>query len=476
MKTFNNYLYNMAYQVLTLLVPLITTPYISRVLEVDGVGRYSVTQTVIEYFILFGLLGMSIYGTRQIAYVRDDKEQKEQTFWDLNYMRMITMGIATVCYFLYVFLIEENKTLYLVQSFNVFSSFIDISWYFAGIEQFRTTALRNVIVKIITVVLIFSFVKTKDDLVLYALIVSLSLFVGQAVLWINIKREVGFKKPNWKQIQFFFWGSFKLWLPTIAASVYTSLDKLMLSYYTNDIQVGLYVNSQKIVKIASTITTALSIVTIPKTSNSYSNGRIEEMSKTVYTSLSAVSFLAFPMTFGLMAVRETLVPWFLGKGYEGVVDLLLISALLIITLSWSSILANQVLVASKKENYYTVAIIIGAVVNFGLNIILIPRYKAVGALCTSVLAEYLGMFVMLFFSRKIISSKVFLKNILPYLVGGLLVYVCVYPLGGYLRTNMLSTMVQVLVGGVVYIVAMFIIKDSILLYIIDNTIRRIKVK
>lgn len=468
MKTLKNYLYNLSYQLLTLIVPLVTTPYISRVLKADGIGQYSYSQAIMEYFVLFGLLGMATYGSRQIAYVRDNETEKSQAFWDLNATRLVTMAIATIGYIMFCVYHTENRLLYILQLFTVLASLIDISWYFAGVEKFKITAIRNIFVKIVSVVLIFVFVKKRTDLNLYAFIVSISLFLGQAILWIGIKKEVTYKKIIWRNVKKYLWGSFKLWLPTIAASIYTSFDKIMLGYFTDDTQVGLYVNSQKIVKIATTVTTALATVTIPKVANSYSNGKMEEMRETVYKSLTAVSFLAFPMCAGLMAIRETLVPWFLGKGFEPVVNLLLVSSLLIITLSWSSILANQILVATKRENLYTLAIVIAAIINVGLNMILIPKFQSMGALFTSVLAEYIGMLMMLWFSRKIISVKDFFKKIIKYMICSGIMYCIVYAIGRVLPKTFFTTVIQIIIGGVIYLGLMLFFKDQIFKYLVNS--------
>lgn len=473
MKTFKNYLYNLVYQLLALIVPLITTPYISRVLRAEGIGKYSYTQAIMEYFVLFGLLGMATYGSREIAYVRDNEEEKSQAFWDLNATRVVTMLIATVAYILFCILNSENRKLYIVQIFTVLASLIDISWFYAGIEKFKVTAIRNISVKVISVILIFMVVKTSKDLCLYALIISLSLFLGQLFLWTGIKKDIVYKTVIWGNVKKYLIGSLKLWLPTIAASVYTSFDKIMLGYFSNDVEIGLYVNSQKIVKIATTVTTALATVTIPKVANSYSKGNEKGLKDTVYKSLTAVSFLAFPMCAGLMAIRETLVPWFLGKGFEPVVNLLLISSLLIITLSWSSILANQILVATNRENLYTLAILIAAVFNILMNFILIPKLQSLGALITSVAAEYIGMLIMLWFARKVISIRVFIRNIVRYLVCSVVMYIIVYSIGTVLPKTFISTMIQLVVGIAFYLLVMFMTHDSILIYIVKGALSKI---
>ena len=474
MKILKNYLYNIFYQVLSLIVPIVTTPYIARVLQVDGVGKYTVTLTIIEYFVMFGMLGVSSYGSREIAYVRDDRTKRTQTFWDINYSRFITMGISLMLFTVYLLQTEEDFLLYLAQGVTILASLVDISWYYTGVEKFKSIALKNVVVKIISVALIFIFVKSRSDLILYATIISGSLFVGQLILWLDIKKEVDFVKPIRKNAIIHLKGCFKLWLPTIAASVYTSFDKIMLDFFTNEVQVGLYANSQKIVKIAATITTGLSVVTMPKVANSFYKGDNNALSNTVEKSIRAVSFIAFPMAIGIMSVRRTLVPWFLGPGYEPVSNLLLISSFLIITLSWSSILANQVFVATGKEHLYTLAIVLAAVINLGLNIVLIPRFYAAGALFSSVFAEYIGMFIMLYFSREYINIKRLVKTIFPYALTSFIMYIPTYFLGTILLPSIMTTGIQVTLGAAIYLICMIALKDEIMHYILGFLLQKKK--
>lgn len=463
MNKVKNYLYNMSYQLLLLVVPLVTTPYVARVLRADGIGKYSVSFTIAEYFVMFGLLGIASYGSRQVAYVRDNEKELRKVFWNLNYSRWITMILAVIVYGCYVVCKSKDRALYAVQGITVVASLFDISWYYAGIEKFKITALRNIIVKIISVVAIFLFVKDSNDLILYAAIMSLSTFIGQLVLWKEMWKTFKITRPDLQLIFTYTYGSFKLWLPSIAASIYTSFDKLMLDYFTNETEVGLYVNAQKIVKIATTVTTSLAVVMTPSAANSFKKGRISELNHSVKKSITAVSLIAFPMMFGLMGIKDTLVPWFLGDGYEGVSDMLLISSLLIISLSWSSIVANQVLVASGNEKYYTLAIIVAAILNFGLNVIMIPQFKGIGAIYTSVVAEYMGLFIMLNAVKKIISLDGIFKSLWRYLIAGAIMGVVVYYIGGIFKPTIFNTMAQVFSGVILYFSILIIFRDEFLL-------------
>lgn len=466
MSKIKNYIYNTSYQVLQLIVPLITTPYIARVLRADGIGKYSVSFTIAEYFVMFGLLGMASYGSRQIAYVRDNKEELSKVFWNLNYTRWITMTIAIAIYIAYTITKSEDKALYLIQGFTVFSSLFDISWYYAGVERFKITAIRNIFVKLSSVFLILLFVKRPSDIVLYAGILSVSTFIGQVVLWKGIIKEIHWRAPDTETIKIYLIGSIKLWLPTIAASIYTSFDKIMIAHFSTETEVGLYVNAQKIVKIATTITTSLAVVMTPSAANAFVKGRINELSQSVTKSITAVSLLAFPMMFGLMGIKDTLVPWFLGTGFESVSEMLLISSLLIISLSWSSIIANQVLVATGNEKIYTLAILSAAVLNFTLNLFMIPRFKGMGALCTSVLAEYLGLLIMYRAAKRVVNLSGMLHAIWRYILAGFVMGGAVYSVGHFLKPTIITTVFQIGAGATLYFLLLLIWGDNLLLQII----------
>lgn len=474
MKTIKNYFYNLSYQILVLILPLVLTPYISRVLEVDGIGQYSVATAIANYFILFGMLGINSYGNRQVAYVRDDKVLLIQTFWEINLLKFITMGISVAFYLIFVifFVSPEKRILYFVECITLLASLFDISWYFAGMEEFNKTATRNIIVKLTGVSLVFLFVKSKSDLWVYALILAVATLVGQIVMWITLPRDFRKIVIDRKKMPLHLKKTIQLWLPSIAIQVYSSLDKVMLGYLVNDVQVGLYESSQKIVKMASTITTSLSTVLVPRMANLYINGRDDEFKYVADKAFAFVSFIAIPLCFGVMAIRNSLVPWFYGIGYEDTSKLLLISSWLIITLGWSSIFGLQVLVSAKKEKEYTFSVTIGACVNIVLNFCFIIRYQAAGALVASVLAEYTGMFLMAYFSRNLVDLKKCFSIVPKYIGVSTLMSIVTYLVGEFLGYTFFTTVIQILVGALVYFGLLFCMHDEIILIAIE----KIKVK
>lgn len=476
MSTLKNYSYNLLYQITALIVPFVTIPYISRVFGAEGIGSYAVSYAIAQYFCLFGILGLNTYGTRQIAYCRDNEAECRKTFWNLNYMRAITMGIALLLYVIYVlFFVEKAKlTIYLCQSLVLWASFFDISWFFYGKEEFRLTALRNIIVKVIGMILVFVFVRDSKDVWIYALIIALTLFLGQIIMWNIPLRKMKIEKPDLNLIWYYCQNTIKLWIPTIAINIYTQLDKVMLGYMTCDAQVGLYENSQHMIKLVSTITTTLATVMTPRMSNLFARNEINKLRVGVYKSFRFVSLLAFPMVFGIIAIRNTFVIWFFGKSFEEISTLLIVSAWLVLTLSWSNVIGNQVLIACGKEKYYTMSVSIGAVTNICMNIMLIPKLLCMGAIVSSVVAEYIGMIFMVFFARKIVFVNELLKGQIKYLLAAGLMYIVAFYIGEALEPNMLTTILQVVVAIIFYGGAILLMRDKFVLNMFNQYINKIK--
>ena len=464
-----NYLYNLMYQILTMLLPIITIPYISRVLGAEGLGKYSLTNTYAQYFVVCGMIGLGVYCSREVAYVREDNIKLSKTFWELNFLRFITMGISVFLYILFcIFIVNtENKSISFIQVLVLLSSLLDISWLFIGLENFKKVSIRNSIVKLLGVCLVFIFVKNKAQIYLYALILGGIQLLGQVIMWFDIPKEIKFIKPSKNALTRHLLFSVKLFIPQIATTVYTMLDKVMLGNLVNEIEVGMYDNAQKIIRVALTIVTSLSTVAAPQIANLYKNKQMDELSQNIYRSFSFVSFLVFPIVFGLIGVCKTFIPWFYGPGFNGINQMFYFGAWLIIPVSWASILGVQVLISIKQEKKYTIAVTSSAIVNFVLNIMLIKKLGGVGTTISSVVAEFIGIFIIVYFVKDIVNIKKLFKSIPKYFISALLMFLLVFNVGNIVNQTIIGTFVQVVVGIISYIGIMFIIKDENLFYIIN---------
>lgn len=464
MKTIKNYIYNVTYQMMVLIVPFVTTPYISRIFGPEGVGSYAVSYSIAHYFCLFGLLGINNYGTRTIAYCRDDDNKCKEAFWNLNYMRGITMGIACIAYALFVlFMVDSSKKiLYMAQGGLLLASMADISWFFAGMEEFKKTAVRGIIVKLTGMILIFIFVRKKTDIWLYAGIIAGTMLIGQIAMWGAVGRRMKVAAPKSGLIRHYIWESFRFWIPAVAVNIYSSLDKVMLGYLISDSEAGIYENSQKTVKMVSTITTTFATVMTPKMSNYFITNNFKSLKDIVYKSFRFVTILAVPMSFGILSIRNTFVPWFYGEEFKKISLLLIISSWLVISLSWSNVLGNQILIPCGRETQYTKSVVIGACINICLNFFLIPEFKSMGAIISSVAAEYIGMFFMMYFARDMVQAKQLLIGIPKYFLVGGIMYIVIFYLGEMLGYYAYTTGIQIVSGIVIYGMGLYLIKDEFL--------------
>ncbi|WP_300080600.1 flippase [uncultured Thomasclavelia sp.] len=461
-KVIKNYLYNASYQLLLIILPIITTPYVSRVLGADGVGTYSYTNSITQYFILFGCIGLNLYGQREIAYYQNDVRKRNRTFFELVFLRAITISISLIIFYLTMVQFSKYSSIFLIQTLDIIASIFDISWFFQGIEDFKRTVLRNFLVRLLCVTLIFIFVKSPADLPLYVLCYSGTLFLGNISLWLYMPKYVNKNDINGLNIKKHIRPAVMLFLPQIATSLYTYLDKTMIGYITdNTAEVAYYEQSQTIVKTVMTVITSLGTAMMPRIANLFKTNQYEEIKKYMNASIKFVLLLAIPFTFGIMGIAKGFVPWFFGDGYEKVVPNMMLIAPIIIFIGMSTITGTQYLLSLGRQKEYTLSVIAGAVINFILNIIFISIFGSIGAAIGTLIAEFAVMGFQLYFIRKEFSLLGIFKQVIKYTLFGLIMFIVVILLSNILSVSIVSTFVEIFVGAIVYGLLLLISKDSI---------------
>lgn len=458
-----NFIYNLLYQFITITLPIITVPYVSRVLGPNGVGIYSYTLSYAQYFVLFGMMGINLYGNRQIAYNKHNKEKVSKEFWNIYKLQFFTGTLAFVVYIIiFVIINNQNRLLYLVQSIIIFTTIFDISWFFIGFEEMQSIVIRNTIVKLFGAISIFILIRKPSDVIKYAFILAISNFFGQIIMWINIKDKICKYRTNIKEALKHFRPVLVLFISQLAIQIYTLLDKTMLGFMTGVYEVGLYENSQKTIKIALTLITSLGVVMLPRMSILYSKGKKDEFKNLIYKAFSFVNFMAFPMILGIIAISNTFSIWFYGEEFNGIGSLLKLGSLLMIFIGWSNILGIQVMIPMKKEKQFTVSVTIGAIVNFILNLFLINQFQANGTTVASVLAEFVVTSVQIYFLRDLINLKTILKSTIKPLIGGIIMFLVLIFIIPMFKVGVLWTLIEVTIGGAIYLIVMYILKDQFL--------------
>ncbi|USG06529.1 flippase [Latilactobacillus sakei] len=465
MKIIKNYLYNVFYQVFVLLVPLITMPYIARVLGPTGVGINSFTNSNTQYFILIGSIGVSLYGNRQIAYYRDDKAKTSQIFWEVFLMRMITILVALAAFFIFLGVEKSYHQAYLMQAILIVAAAFDISWFFMGFEDFKVTVLRNIIVKLISLACIFIFVRGKGDLTLYIAVLSISQLIGNITLFPYLKRYINL--PNWRELK--IWRHFKpslvLFVPQIATQVYLILNKTMVGKMVSVEAAGFYDNSDKIVKMVLAIVTATGTVMLPRVANTFAKGDHEQVKKYLYQSFDFVSAVSIPMMFGIAAIAPKFATMFFGQAFDAVGPLMMIESLVILFIAWSNVLGVQYLLPTGHNKEFTISVTVGAIVNIVLNVPLIILLGTSGAMIATVISEFSVMCYQIYVVKKELDLSKMMSETWKYLLSGMMMFIVILTMNLKLRFSMIQLAIQVLVGMVVYCGLLWITKPKILEYI-----------
>lgn len=497
-----NFLYNIAYQVLQVLTPLIVSPYISRVLKPEGIGTYSYTYSIANYFALACALGVSYYGSRTIAACGNDVEKRNKLFSEISSLKFLVSALAIAIYCVYGAFSDPDIRIYtFLQLLYILSIAFDINWFFFGLEEFKITVTRKVIIKLLSVVLIFLFVKDVDDLLLYTIIMGGSHLISELYLWISVRKRVKWVRPEWKSMWTHFLPMLLLFVPILAVQLYRLMAKIMLgSMLDDDValrQVGQYENAEKIIMVCLGVVSAMGQVMLPRMAKLNADNDTSTMRKYIANSMKVMLAFSCAIAFGLLAVGRNFAPVFFGGEFTYCGSVLQILAVSMVLIAWSNVIRTQYLIPCKKDRIYLIAVWSGAVVSIALNAILIPRYYAMGAAIATLSAELVVCIIQTLCVIKALPLKSFFQNLLAYSTIGAIMYAAVIGVGYLLgdggkgiasytlasplmsialSSGILRLFVQVAVGGFVYLSLTFVylwMTDRAMLRSAGKSVKRI---
>ncbi|WP_172135678.1 flippase [Adlercreutzia sp. ZJ473] len=452
-----NFLYQASYQILLIITPLVTTPYLSRTLGAEGVGMFSYTHAITNYFVMFATLGMANYGVRAIALCGGSREKRSRVFCSA-YLCQLGVGVVVLlAYVSYATTAPQGGTfLAVIWGLWVISALMDVSWLLFGVEEFKVPTIRSTVTKLLSLVVIFSFVKSQNDLWIYVLAISGSFFLNQVLIWPFVRRYIDFVKPACCEIIAHLLPNLRLFVPVVAISLYTSLDKILLGAIAGAEQTGYFEYSEKLSKIPMALITAITTVMLPRMSSSVAAGNKQEALSQLENSLWAMLVLAFAFCFGIIAVAPEFAPVFLGDDFAACDDMMAFLAVIIPFVSVSNVLGKQYLLPTLRDTKYTVSLCIGAAVNVAVNLSLIPSLGAMGAVIATVAAELSVMTIQMFIVRNELPLMRYVFNSLPFLVMGMIMAVAVRFSAELFNSiwghSVQGLVLEVLVGVVVYAV------------------------
>lgn len=458
------------YQLISIAVPLLTTPYLSRVLHAEGIGIYTFAYTIAYYFITIAMLGMNNYGNRTIASDKELLETYSYKFWSIYYLQLFVSSIVFIVYIIYSFIFNQS-TLSKIFSIFVFSSILDINWFFWGLEKFKITVTRNVLIKLSSTVLIFLLVKGDNDIWIYGLITSLTTLLSQIILWYYLFKSIPFVRVKYKDTICHLKPTLILFIPVVAVSIYKIIDRIMLGLLSNDTELGYFENSEKIIQIPIAFVVALGIVMLPRMTSIITKNDKDKEIIYLKTSTNFAILLSVFLCCLIMSLSKIFVPWFYGSGFEKCVGLYLVLLPSCVFLALSNVVRTQYLIPRKLDNIYVKAVLFGAIVNVGLNLMLIPKFASLGASVSTLVTEIFVCVYQLFLIK---NKSLFLNSIknnfhiiIFLIINGYIIYIL----------NMhLSLFIQLLLKSIIYVSLFVLYLSSIAIYNCHSQCKALTVK
>lgn len=480
-RIIKNYLYNTIYEVLILILPFLTASYIARILGAGGIGKSDYTSSFAIIFSIFGKVGIDRYGSKHIAYKRDCRINRSETFWNIWCLQISATFLSTIGYTIFfITLGKEYKFLFLLQMPIVLSAFFDISWFYIGLENFKKIVIRNTLIRIISVVLIFIFVKGYDDIYKYILINSLASFFGCFTYWISLLKYVNkidiFKiniKPYIKETIVYF-------IPQICVQLYTVADQIIVGRLINFTELGYYTQSLKIPKMSLAFINSLSTVLMPTIANLYEKNNIESIEKYLKNSLELTICIGVFGASSMAAVSNKFVPIFFGEKFEIIVPYMMIISLIAIIIPIGLVFTNQFIIPTSKNKEYIIPIISATVVSLICNFTFIPLLGIIAAILTVVLAELTATILKIGLVRKYLNLKDIFKESYIYFLFGIINFLVVFSISFFLETNIFSLILSCGLCCLFYGIQLMIFKNPIRRIIFEAyynlSIKRLNVK
>lgn len=472
-KIVKNYLYNVVYQLLVILTPIVTAPYLARVLGPENLGIYTYVNSSGNIITTLALLGIYMYGNRQVAYVRENRDELTKTFWEIELTRVILAVVGTLAYGVYIHFNPAHRFFLLVYYPYILAQCIDCSWVFVGLEEMKPAVVKNFITKLVNVVGIFVFVRSHEDVWIYIFMLALTTLVGDLCIYTQLPRYIGAPKADVKKIPAHLKGSVHLFLPNAATLIYLQVGKVLLEWISKDTaQLSFFDQAEKIINIPLTFITVVSTVMMPRIANEYKKGNRAEIQDLLLKAGRFTLLLAFPMMVGMFCIANRFIPWYLGNEFFPAASAMHILCPLIVFNSLGGISGSQYFTATNQIGIILRASVMAAAVNTILNLLLIPRIGYAGAAVAAVASGMVSVLVQYRYLSKQISLRSLLMPGLRYLGAALLMGLVITTATKAMAARIVTTMLQVLLGMLVYLLVLFVSRDEALLSAIKE-IRRV---
>ena len=471
-----NYLYNVTYQILNFIMPIITAPYLSRTLGADNLGIYGYTYSIAYWFILFGTMGISLYGSKEIAKVADNREALSKKFSEIFCLQFFCSLVSMIIFYIIFSIFHfEYKIVFLIQGILILASALDINWVYVGLEDFKKTTLRGIVSKVLLIIGLFVLIKSDADLYTYTILLAFVNIFNSIFIWKGISKILDFKIPKFQRLLPHFKENFILFIPQISASVYSIFDQTMIGLLYSDVsEVAFYNQAHRITNMLLYLVTTIGTVMLPNIIKKREDK--EKVNAVTNTTFKIALFLSIPMAIGFSCVAPFLISWFLAPEFYKVASIIAFLSPIIVFISLSNVFGVQYLIVFDETKKFTISVTIGCVINLILNALLIGQLGAYGAAIASCATELGVLLIQFCFVRKKFNFEGVISSFTKYLFAAGVMGVIVYYIGTILGNQLLTNIVQVLVGVIVYLGILFLFKDETEKFLINKGLEILKIK
>ncbi|MBO0440381.1 flippase [Candidatus Enterococcus ikei] len=450
-KLASNFIYQSLYQLMLIILPIITVPVVSHALGPDGLGMFNYINSITQYFVLIAGLGLANYGVREIATVRNNKEELSKKFWELQIFNMIIALGTLILYIIFAFFMK-NTQYYLIMSLIVLGALFDISWFYIGIEDFKLVTLANGIIKIISFIAIIVLIHNSSNLLEYFFIQSANIFLSQLALWLFIFKKITFIKVSIKQAFRHLKPALNFFIGKIAITLYTNLNKTLLGILASATVVGYYSNSLQLVNIIVALVGTIDAVLLPRMSNLFANKKEDEMLRVMSTAIHLEFFITIPAMFGIILTNEKLINWFFGEEFSYIRNIVPWLAPLVVIMPLGVAIVRQYLMPMNHIKDFNISVIAGAIIGILINLVLIPKIGIWGAVIATIASEVLVAYIRVIDLIKRTAFKFHALEIFLYTISSLVMYIVVHFFTKNMASSPKTTLIQGVSGIAIYMI------------------------
>lgn len=456
-----------------IIFPVITFPYAARVLLPEGIGAVNFLNSIISYIVLLTSLGIPMYAVKEIAKYRDNSEIRDKVTVEIILLSTaLCLGGYVAVWLLAAFVpqIHQQSALFYILSLTIIFNAIGVNWFYQGVEDFKFITIRAIIIRTLSAVALFVFVKSSSDLLIYGLIIVGSTVGNNVINFVHLRKYLskGYIKLRELQVTRHLKPAFEVFILNLIISLYIQLNSIMLGFISGDEQVGYFTAGTKISHIGLTVISSIGTVMLPRCSYLLKNGDMDGFRSVIEKSLNLTLALALPMTAGLIVLATPIMLIFCGNEYLPSIQVLILNAPVIIFVSLTNLMGIQILYPMEKIRIVILSVTGGAVLNLVFNIILIPHYGASGAAISTLIAEFAVLLLQIMYGKKYFPFKITYLFNWKYMVGTLIMTLFIILAITSIERQILTLCVGIIGGAGVYMATLVMMKDTLTLDIIST--------